>query len=378
MTIYQGKVIRKREETLSAGMIEDDWQFFMRRVHMNEKNIVMTDPDKSPASSKLLEINGLRTWFYTDEGIVRAVDGVTLSIDEQETFGLVGESGCGKSVTAFSVLKLIPMPPARIEKGEVLFRGRNLVSFDEAEMRKIRGNRIGMIFQEPMTALNPVMKVGDQIVESLRVHKDISKKEAYNQGVELLKKVGIALPEKRFYNFPFELSGGMKQRVMIASALACGPELLIADEPTTALDVTIQAQIIDLLAQLQSEMRMSVLLITHNLGLVAENAKKIAVMYAGRIVEKGFARDIISEPKHPYTQGLLQAVPDIFRNENRLFTIPGSVPSLINHPKACRFAPRCPFKMDVCLQQDPGSVELEGNREVSCFLYGNVTLKENQ
>ncbi len=321
----------------------------------------------------LLEIKDLRTYFHVEEGIVRAVDGVSLSIGEQETFGLVGESGCGKSVTAFTVLKLIPMPPARIESGEILFGGKNLVALNEDEMRHVRGNSIGMVFQEPMTALNPVMKVGEQIIESLLTHFDISRSDAVDKGIELLKKVGISWPESRFHNYPFELSGGMKQRVMIASALACGPKLLIADEPTTALDVTIQAQIIDLLKQLQDELKMSVLLITHNLGLIAENSKNIAVMYAGRIVEKGPTALILSDPRHPYTKGLLRAVPDISKNDRRLYTIPGTVPSLINPPCACSFAPRCPSKMDICTRLDPDLINVGDKHEAACFLYGEAS-----
>jgi oligopeptide/dipeptide ABC transporter ATP-binding protein len=320
----------------------------------------------------LLEIKDLRTYFHVEEGVVRAVDGVSFSIGEQETFGLVGESGCGKSVTAFTVLKLIPMPPARIESGEIVFDGKNLVTLDEDAMRQVRGNSIGMVFQEPMTALNPVMKVGAQIIESLLIHSDISRSDAVVKGIELLKKVGIPLPEKRFHNYPFELSGGMKQRVMIASALACGPKLLIADEPTTALDVTIQAQIIDLLKQLQDELKMSVLLITHNLGLVAENSKNIAVMYAGRIVEKGPTSMILADPRHPYTKGLLQAVPDISKNDRRLYTIPGTVPSLIDAPRACRFAPRCPWKKEICTRLDPDLMRVGEGHEAACFLYGEV------
>lgn len=320
-------------------------------------------------TAPLLDIRNLRTYFHTDDGIVQAVDGVSFSLQNRETFGLVGESGCGKSVTAFSVLRLLPMPPARIETGEIIFDGVDLVSLPEKDLREIRGNKIGMVFQEPMTALNPVMKVGDQIIESLLLHTDLRGGEARAKGIALLDRVGIPFPEKRFHNYPFELSGGMKQRVMIASALACGPKLLIADEPTTALDVTIQAQIIDLLSELQRDLHMSVLLITHNLGLVAENAQRIAVMYAGRIVEMGTTEKVIGNPLHPYTQGLLKAVPDISRTESRLYTIPGTVPSLINPPTGCRFADRCPFKMGICTTHDP-SLELQSDGQVvACFLH---------
>lgn len=317
----------------------------------------------------ILKISHLKTSFFTDEGEVKAVDDVSFSIKEQETFGLVGESGCGKSVTSSSILRTLPMPPGKIKSGEIIFDDKNLVTLSEQEMRKIRGQHISMIFQEPMTSLNPVMKIGDQIIEPLLIHKKAkSKKEALQIGIDLLHKVGIPQPEKRFYSYPHELSGGMKQRAMIAMALSCNPKLLIADEPTTALDVTIQAQIIDLLQKLQDEFKMSILLITHNLGVVAENADKIAVMYAGKIVEETSTDKLFRNPLHPYTQGLIRSIPDISKKNERLYNIEGFVPSPINLPSGCAFAPRCPFKKSICEKEQPELKEIDHLHKVACFL----------
>jgi peptide/nickel transport system ATP-binding protein len=321
----------------------------------------------------LLEVKDLRTYFHLDEGVVRAVDGVSFSIDKRETFGLAGESGCGKSVTAYSILKLLPMPPARIESGNILFSGKDMTSLSPEELRQVRGSKIAMIFQEPMTSLNPVMKIGDQIMEPLFVHdSSMNRKSARDRARELLDKVGIPFPDRRLDNYPFELSGGMKQRAVIAMALACGPDLLIADEPTTALDVTIQAQIIDLLQDLQDEFHMSILLITHNLGIMAQVSHRISIMYAGKIIEFGPKAAVITHPMHPYTQGLLQAVPDITRETRRLHSIQGSVPSFLDLPKGCKFAPRCPHRMKVCDEREPPMIETGPGNANACFLYGGV------
>ena len=307
----------------------------------------------------LLEIEGLKTYFHTDEGVAKAVDGVSYAIRPGETLGVVGESGSGKSVTALSILQLLPMPPGRFEGGSIRFRGEELIGAEEARLREIRGNDIAMIFQEPMTALNPVFTVGNQIGETVKLHQGLDDEAARARAIEMLTKVGIPAPEKRVDEYPHQLSGGMRQRVMIAMAMACDPALLIADEPTTALDVTIQAQILDLIKELQEEAGMSVLLITHDLGVVAETAHHVAVMYGGRVVEFGPAKEIFEAPQHPYTVGLLQSLPDLAVPGERLVTIPGIVPSATRFPSGCRFRTRCPLATDACAAEVPALVPVE-------------------
>lgn len=319
----------------------------------------------------LLKIRNLHTYFFTDEGVAKAVDGVDLELEERGTLGLVGESGCGKSVTALSIMRLIPDPPGKIVQGEVIFNGVNLLSLSEREMRKVRGRSISMIFQEPMTSLNPVFQIGDQISEVLRLHEGLSKKEAWNRSIEMLKMVGIPSPERRVAEYPHQLSGGMRQRAMIAMALACRPKLMIADEPTTALDVTIQAQILELINRLQKETGMAVILITHNLGVIAETAEKVAVMYAGRIVEYAPVRPLFLRPRHPYTQGLLKSIPRLDEGhgrKQRLEAIPGLVPSLLDLPPGCKFSNRCKYFFERC-QEEPKLKEVETGHFVRCWLY---------
>ncbi len=320
----------------------------------------------------LLEIKDLKTHFFTYEGVAKAVDGVTYRLAKGEPLGVVGESGCGKSVTALSVLRLIPVPPGRVVAGEILFKGQNLLDLPEEEMRKIRGNRISMIFQEPMTSLNPVFTVGNQIQETFKLHQGLSKKESLEKTVEMLKFVNIPTPEKCVERYPHELSGGMRQRVMIAMALACRPEILIADEPTTALDVTIQAQILDLMTKLKEELGMAIILITHNLGVIAEMVTRVLVMYAGKVVEEARTRELFEGPRHPYTMGLLKSIPrlgDKFRiGKARLAEIPGVVPSLYDLPPGCKFTTRCPSVMDVCRQKEPELKEIGEGHYCSCWL----------
>jgi oligopeptide/dipeptide ABC transporter ATP-binding protein len=316
----------------------------------------------------LLRVSELRTSFFTSDGEVRAVDGVTFDIDAGKTVGLVGESGCGKSVTALSIMRLLPHGTGRIVGGEIRFQAKNLAASPEQEMRAIRGNEISMIFQEPMTSLNPVMAVGDQIAETVRLHQGASRGEARNRAVEMLRLVKIADPEKRVRNYPHQFSGGQRQRVMIAMALACTPKLLIADEPTTALDVTIQAQILELIGELQGRLGMAVLLITHDLGVVAERADEVAVMYAGKIVESARPDVIFSRPKHPYTIGLLESLPGRHSGKRRLAAIPGMVPSPLDWPSGCRFRDRCARADERCGAQPPPLVEIERQHRVACFL----------
>jgi oligopeptide/dipeptide ABC transporter ATP-binding protein len=320
----------------------------------------------------LLEVKGLKTYFYTEDGIVRAVDGVDFEVYPGEVLGLVGESGCGKSVTSLSIMRLIAKP-GRVDAGEILLDGENLLEFPEEEMIKVRGNRISMIFQQPQTALNPVFKVGDQLAEVLEVHQDLGKDAGWNRAIELLRMVGVPDPERRVEAYPHELSGGMAQRVMIAMALACVPELLIADEPTTALDVTIQAQILDLMRDMRKEMGTSVILITHDLGVVAEMAERVAVMYAGEIVEETDVNTLFDEPLHPYTQGLIGSIPILGEIKDRLEVIPGSVPNLVNLPPGCRFAPRCQarlkYNLTICTDAKPELSEIKTGHKVRCWLY---------
>ena len=323
----------------------------------------------------LLEVKRLKTYFYTEDGVVRAVDGVSFEVYPGEVLGLVGESGCGKSVTSLSIMRLISKP-GRIDEGEILLDGEDLLKLPEEEMIKVRGNRISMIFQQPQTALNPVFKVGDQLAEVLDVHQDLGKEAGWKRAVALLKMVGVPDPERRAEAYPHELSGGMAQRVMIAMALACVPELLIADEPTTALDVTIQAQILDLMRDLRREMGTSVILITHDLGVVAEMAERVAVMYAGEIVEQTDVNTLFDQPLHPYTQGLIGSIPILGEIKERLDVIPGSVPNLVNLPPGCRFAPRCQarFKYNcaICAEIKPELEEVKPGHFVRCWLYQNA------
>jgi oligopeptide/dipeptide ABC transporter ATP-binding protein len=323
----------------------------------------------------LLEVKGLKTYFYTEDGVVRAVDGVSFEVYPGEVLGLVGESGCGKSVTSLSIMRLISKP-GRIDEGEILLDGENLLKLSEEEMIKVRGNRISMIFQQPQTALNPVFKVGDQLAEVLDVHQDLGRDAGWKRAVALLKMVGVPDPERRAEAYPHELSGGMAQRVMIAMALACVPELLIADEPTTALDVTIQAQILDLMRDLRREMGTSVILITHDLGVVAEMAERVAVMYAGEIVEQTDVNTLFDQPLHPYTQGLIGSIPVLGEIKEKLDVIPGSVPNLVNLPPGCRFAPRCQarfkYACTICAEVKPDLIEVKQGHFVRCWLYQNA------
>jgi peptide/nickel transport system ATP-binding protein len=317
--------------------------------------------------SKLLEIENLKTYFKTDDGLAKAVDGVSYSVDKQETLGLVGESGCGKSVTALSVMRLVPTPPAINAGGEIRFNGKNLLALSENEMRHIRGNRISMIFQEPMTSLNPVFTCGNQIAEAVELHQKLSKKDAKQKSIEMLALVGIPAPEQRFSDYPHQLSGGMRQRIMIAMALSCNPEFLIADEPTTALDVTVQAQILELIKRLQAELGMGVIMITHDLGVIAEVSDRVAVMYASKIVEYGEASQIFDNPLHPYTKGLLNSIPRLGRRIERLNVIEGSVPAATNFPKGCNFSSRCAFADDRCWNEEPPLVEYETGHTAACW-----------
>ncbi|HOV50167.1 MAG TPA: ABC transporter ATP-binding protein [Candidatus Cryosericum sp.] len=317
----------------------------------------------------LVDVKNLRTFFYTEDGVVPAVDGVDLTIHRGEILGLVGESGCGKSVTALSIMRLIPNPPGKIISGEIMFHGEDLLKKSEEEMRLIRGDKISMIFQEPMTSLNPVFTVGDQISEAITLHQKIDEAEARKRTVEMLHLVGIPEPERRYRQYPHELSGGMRQRVMIAMALSSNPELLISDEATTALDVTIQAQILDLMRGLQKKLGMAILIITHNLAVVAEMAETIAIAYAGKIVENASATEIFKFPRHPYTYGLLQSIPKFTerRTNEPLPAIEGMVPSPYHMPNGCRFNPRCPFATEKCRAEEPELLELTPGHLVRCF-----------
>jgi oligopeptide/dipeptide ABC transporter ATP-binding protein len=317
----------------------------------------------------LLQVKDLRTYFYTEEGLVKAVDGVTYDVQEGETLALVGESGCGKSISALSLLKLIPIPPGRIVSGEVLFEGDDLMKLNEDEIRKIRGNRIAMVFQEPMTSLNPVLTIGEQIAEAVILHQKLDKRAAWERAINMLERVKIPLARERVKDYPHQFSGGMRQRVMIAMALSCNPSILIADEPTTALDVTIQAQIIELIQELQKEFNMAVIMITHNLGVVAETCDNVVVMYAGRPIEHTDVQRTFQDPKHPYTWGLLHSIPKLYERKERLIPIEGQPPSLIDLPPGCAFAPRCPFAMEVCVQEDPPDVQLQPGHYAKCYLY---------
>ena len=326
----------------------------------------------SNGSETILDISGLKTYFFTEDGVVKAVDGVDLQVKRGEIVGLVGESGCGKSVTSHSIMRLIGQP-GKIVEGEILFDQHDLAKASEREMRQIRGNRISMIFQQPTSCLNPVFKVGDQVAEVLDIHQKLGKEKGWSRAIELLKMVGIPEPERRVHAFPHEMSGGMAQRVMIAMALACVPELLIADEPTTALDVTIQAQILNLMRDLHRNMDTSIILITHDLGIVAEMCNRVAVMYAGRIVEQTDVRTLFKDPKHPYTRGLIGSIPVLGKVKDELEVIPGSVPNLIDLPPGCRFAPRCRARLEHqltrCVEQEPDLLPVSPNHTVRCWLF---------
>jgi len=317
--------------------------------------------------SYALEIKDLRISFASEGKRVEVVSGVSINIPKGKVVGVVGESGCGKTVTALSVMRLIPEPPGKIDGGEIIFDGADILKYADRDMQSIRGNRISMIFQEPISSLNPVFTVGDQIGEALRTHLKISRQQEKQRVIELLKLVGIPAPEKRMNNYPHEMSGGMSQRVMIAMALACNPEVLIADEPTTALDVTIQAGILELIDDLRVKMGMAVLLITHDLGIIAEVADEVYVMYAGKVVEQGFTADIFKEPHHPYTVGLLNSVPDLHENKEMLNAIPGVVPSPDNFPSGCRFQDRCPLVIDKCRTDEPPLEEISSGHAAACW-----------
>ena len=331
----------------------------------------------SSTSAPLLEIDSLRTWFDTLSGTVRAVDGVSFTVQAGQTLGVVGESGCGKSVTALSILRLLPTPPAR-HLGAIRYRGSNLLALSEREMRQIRGNRISMIFQEPMTSLNPVLTVGRQIAETVLVHQEVNRAEAMQRAVEMLRLVQIPEPERRAREYPHQLSGGMRQRVMIALALACNPELLIADEPTTALDVTIQAQILDLIKRLQKELGMGVMLITHDLGVVAESCDRVVVMYAGRKVEESSVLALFSQPLHPYTRALMASMPAMNSQLKRLTEIPGMVPSPHELGRGCAFAARCQYAQQRCVDENPPLTSQGEDHVVACFAVeeGRINLAE--
>jgi oligopeptide/dipeptide ABC transporter, ATP-binding protein, C-terminal domain len=317
---------------------------------------------------KLIEVSDLYTFFYTDAGVVKAVNGVSFQVGKGQTVGIVGESGCGKSVMSMSIMRLI-QDPGKIVQGQIIFKEKDLIKLSQNEMRKINGNRISMIFQEPMTSLNPVFTVGDQIAESLILHENLSKRQAREKAVEMITTVGISRADGIYDSYPHELSGGMRQRIMIAMALSCNPELLIADEPTTALDVTIQAQILDLLKDIKNKFGMSILLITHDLGVVAEMADYVIVMYAGRIIERGYVNDIYSNPLHPYTIGLLKSKPQLNSVNDRLYTIPGQVPNLVNLTDSCYFSDRCEHCRDICKQGFPMFADKGNSHLVACTLF---------
>ena len=317
----------------------------------------------------LLRVENLKTYFSTDDGIVKAVDGVSFSLNKGETLGIVGESGCGKSVMNLSVMRLIPSPPGKIMDGDILFHGKSILGMSADELRTLRGNKISMIFQDPMSSLNPFLKISTQLVETLRLHQGLSTGQAREKAIQMLRRVGIPNPEKRIDAYPHQFSGGMRQRVMISMALSCNPEILIADEPTTALDVTIQAQILEIIKDLTATLGTAVILITHDLGVVSGMCKRICVMYAGRIVERADTDDLFREAKHPYTRGLIQSVPRIDKvTQRRLYSIPGTPPNLINIPDCCPFHPRCEHAMDVCRRTYPAETDFGNGHSVSCWL----------
>ncbi|SHJ99932.1 peptide/nickel transport system ATP-binding protein [Caminicella sporogenes DSM 14501] len=318
-------------------------------------------------AKELLNINNLTIHYITDDGTVKAVNGIDIKLNEGETLGLVGETGAGKTTTALGIMRLVPNPPGKIINGSIEFEGRNLLDISEEEMRMIRGNKISMIFQDPMTSLNPVMTVGEQIAEVIEIHQNVSKQEAMKKAEEMLELVGI--PATRVNDYPHQFSGGMKQRVIIAIALACNPKLLIADEPTTALDVTIQAQVLDLMNNLKEEFKTAMILITHDLGVVAEVCDKVAIMYAGEIVETASLEQLFENPRHPYTVGLFGSIPNLEEEVDRLKPIKGLMPDPTNLPKGCKFHPRCPYAKDICSKQEPKITEIENGHKVKCLIY---------
>ncbi len=322
--------------------------------------------------SKLLEVKNLKTYFYTDDGVAKAVDDVSFELDKGETLGLVGESGCGKSVSALSIMRLIADPPGKIVNGEIFFKGKDILKVPEKEMQDIRGNDIGMIFQEPMTSLNPVFTCGNQIEEAVILHQKLSKEDAKAKAIEMLKLVGIPAPEQRYNEYPHQLSGGMRQRIMIAMALSCNPEILIADEPTTALDVTVQAQILELINKLQRELGMAVIMITHDLGVIAEVSTRVAVMYASKVAEYGNVDQIFYNPKHPYTISLLNSIPKLNKGKSRLATIEGNVPAPTNYPKGCHFCTRCTFAIEKCWNEQPPLIQIEPEHTASCWRVNEI------
>jgi oligopeptide transport system ATP-binding protein len=324
--------------------------------------------------ANLLEVKDLATHFFTQDGVVKAVDGISYTLAEGEVLGVVGESGCGKSVHALSIMRLVANPPGRIVAGEIMFEGENLLNMDDSEMRHIRGNRIAMVFQEPMTSLNPVLTIGRQLTETLELHQKMSRQEARTRAADLLQTVGIPDAESRLSDYPHQFSGGMRQRVMIAMALSCNPRLIIADEPTTALDVTIQAQILELMRDLAEEFGTAMVIITHNLGVVARYAHRVVVMYAGKIVETGTAHDIYRNPRHPYTLALLNSVPRLDATERvRLDAIEGLPPDLVDLPQGCSFAPRCKYAYERCTQETPVLVETDTNHTSACWRHDELT-----
>ena len=333
-----------------------------------EAKEISENEKETQEKEKLLDVKGLHTYFFTDAGVVKSVNDVSFHINKGETLAVVGESGCGKSVTSMSVMRLIPQPPGKIVQGEIIFEGRDLTKISEEEMRRVRGNDISVIFQEPMTSLNPVYTVGDQIMEALMLHLKMDYAQARTRTIELLAKVGIPSPEVRVDEYPHQMSGGMKQRVMIAMALSCNPKLVIADEPTTALDVTIQAQILELLVELQKELGMSILLITHDLAVVAEMAHRVVVMYASKVVEKADIYELFENPKHPYTVGLFNSIPKLDEAQTELVPIPGMVPNPLDFPKACKFNTRCAHVMDICREKEPPFFEVGKNHWAACWL----------
>lgn len=320
---------------------------------------------------KILEVKNLKTYFHLDRGTVKAVDDVSFYVNEGETLGIVGESGCGKSITCMSLVRLVETPPGKYEGGEILFNGEDMLKVSDAGIRQIRGNDISFIFQEPMTSLNPVFKIGRQISEALMLHRGMSKEEARKESIRMLELVRIPNPERIVDDYPFSLSGGMRQRAMIAMALACEPMLLIADEPTTALDVTIQAQVLDLMNELKQKINASIIFITHDLGVISEMSDRVMVMYAGKVVEVASTVEIFNNPKHPYTKGLITSKPDMTTESTRLHVIPGNVPDLSNLPSGCPFNPRCDKVMDICLREFPDERILDGAHRISCWLYSD-------
>lgn len=329
-------------------------------------------------SKKLLEVKNLKTYFYSDSGLVKAADDVSFYVNEGETLGIVGESGCGKSITCMSVVRLVETPPGKYVGGQILFNGEDMLKVSDARIRQIRGNDISFIFQEPMTSLNPVFKIGRQISEALILHRGMSKQEARKESIRMLELVRIPNPERVVDDYPFALSGGMRQRAMIAMALACEPTLLIADEPTTALDVTIQAQVLDLMNELKKKINASIIFITHDLGVIAEMSDRVMVMYAGKVVEMASTVEIFKNPKHPYTVGLIGSKPDMSTETDRLNVIPGNVPDLNNLPSGCPFHPRCEHAMDICKKEFPAEVKVDEGHITSCWLYSNKSDESNK